>query len=323
MQTNKPTQVTLMKTFTGKALIAAVSLAMLGSVGCAATNAASSNNGSSTTKKARPDAAEMIAKKLEAASTPISATQAATIAQRQVSGGKVLNVNYGKGGHGHMRGPHKGKEDKAERTAPTAQAAADKDKADIDKESNYHVMVATGETMHRITVDANTGAVLENETMQKPERQLERPAQANATATQTAARPERVEPAISLTQAMQAAASSVGGEAIGGGMAFGKGMGKGGPHGEHGKRGERPDAAEQRSTTANAQSQTHQAPPANADKAPKTPAYGIQVAKSGELYRVKVDAMTGQVLESEKIDADDMKRPNHDHKGGKKGDKSE
>lgn len=251
-----------------KILAAAMSFAVLGGV---STTAVAASNLSDTRTNM------MVTQSIEAANAKINANQAVLIAQSQVANAKAVGIHYGS----RMdRSAGKGKPgDKAEQTQ-TANATT----------PSYHVMLINDKGIgYHVNVDASSGKVLANEKMKKPDNRRSH--------TNDKKRPLMQVPVVSLTQAMQAAQSKVGGEAVS--AKFGM-QGKPGHRGHHGKHMAR--GKQQMDTT----------------KRP-TPSYHIKVVNDDKVTFVKVDAQTGVVTDTKSMQ--EMQKMMQQH--GKKGKRGE
>lgn len=176
-------------------LASVISVSMLGMLATGASAA------SDSTSKEDTRANKMLEKSTEAANAAVSASQAVSIALKQVANSNAVAVRYHDGNSRGMRG-------------------LDKVFSSTDAVPSYHVLLIDTDGKHFHTqIDASTGKVLETEEKQKP------PHFANDDADK-----KPPIPTVSLEQAMQAAVASVGGEAVGAG--FGK-PGMRGKHGQH------------------------------------------------------------------------------------------
>lgn len=310
-----------------KVLAAAVSLSMFGLAACGATAATTSADKATGTKENK-----MLVQSLEAAKASVSANQAIAIAQAQVANATAVSVHYGNMGMGMGKPPMAKKGDKAQAdtqqlSQKTAQKPAQKAKETADKTPSYHVsLMDTDGKRYHVSVDASSGKVLSTDEMKKPERPAKAEDSSNSTNTADKERPEppkMTAPEVSLTEAMQVAENSVGGEAVSAGM----GHMMGGHHGGKGGHGKPPQGdaqnGERPELPANAENGERPQPPQGDATKGERPdlSYNVKVVKGDEVYMVKVDAQTGKVTDTksmEEMKAEmDKKRAELGEKGSK------
>ena len=197
-----------MKLFTKKTTLLAAALLSLTTGASMSINAATSNNIANTsvqTQQVKRDGVsfeqrqqQMLARDLAATNAKISATQAVSLAQQQLSSSRIMGVQYDDGQQKRFS--------KGENNAQTSTQST------VKPSPSYRVMAIKADgTPQMVNVDATTGQV----TLTDMSKLAGKKPNQRQDGTQNARKPMTPPiTAISLTQAMQLAGNKVGGEVV-------------------------------------------------------------------------------------------------------------